>query len=98
DDAILRLVALRQYQLLGALEGRGHAALVPIDVRGEQAVADEVAEAWREGALPYVLEKARAHPEWAVSGGATARGLNEGGEGDDDGREAALAELVERLP
>lgn len=97
DDAILRLVALRQYQLLGALEGRGHAALVPIDVRGEQAVADEVAEAWREGALPYVLEKARAHPEWAVSGGATARGLNEGGEGGDDGREAALAELVERL-
>ena len=100
DDAILRLVALRQHQLLGALEGRGHAALAPIELKGEAAVGDdvfdEVAEAWRDGPLPYALERARAHPEWAPGGGGMAR--DRGGEGEgDDARETALAELAERL-
>ena len=30
DDAILRIVALRQRELLAALEGRGHAAMTPV--------------------------------------------------------------------
>ncbi|MDH4563466.1 GTPase/DUF3482 domain-containing protein [Pseudomonas sp. BN411] len=59
DDAILRLLALRQRQLLQALDARGHAAFeaVRIDTPEEKQ--------WREGKLPAVLAKARAHPEWS---------------------------------
>ena len=59
DDAILRLLALRQRQLLQALDARGHAAFeaVRIDTPEEKQ--------WREGKLPAVLGKARAHPEWS---------------------------------
>ncbi|MCY1273899.1 small GTP-binding protein domain protein [compost metagenome] len=59
DDAILRLLALRQRQLLQALDARGHAAFeaVRIDTPEEKQ--------WREGKLPAVLSKARAHPEWS---------------------------------
>ncbi|HQZ03208.1 MAG TPA: GTPase/DUF3482 domain-containing protein [Thauera sp.] len=92
DDVILRLVALRQQQLLLALDGRGHAALSPIEVGEARAEAaaevaervDEVAERWRKGALPYALEKARAHPEWVDEDG-------------DEEREAAIAELSAAL-
>jgi hypothetical protein len=87
DELILRVVALRQNRLLAALDGRGHAALAPIEVAeaSEAGAADEVAERWRKGDLPYALEKARAHPEWA------------GGQGQDEGREAAIGELAEAL-
>jgi len=88
DDSILRVVALRQYQLLTALDGRGHAALKPIEVHetgsGAGMEADAVIEHWRDGNLPYALDKARAHPEWAL------------GEGGDE-REAAIAELAAAL-
>lgn len=59
DDAILLLLALRQRQLLQALDARGHAAFeaVRIDTPEEKQ--------WREGKLPAVLGKARAHPEWS---------------------------------
>ena len=59
DDAILRLLALRQRQLLQALDARGHAAFeaVRIDTPEEKQ--------WREGKLPAALGKARAHPEWS---------------------------------
>ncbi|WPP44976.1 DUF3482 domain-containing protein [Pseudomonas sp. AN-1] len=60
DDAVLRLLALRQRQLLTALEGRGHAAQQPIRVDTPQQ------QAWREGKLPEVLQRARAHPEWST--------------------------------
>ncbi|MGP0015548.1 DUF3482 domain-containing protein [Pseudomonas sp.] len=59
DDNVLRLLALRQRQLLQALEARGHAAMesikmsLPVDTR------------WREGKLPEALHKARAHPQWS---------------------------------
>ena len=67
DDGILRLVALRQRQLLAALERRGHAAMIPIDVRDDaHGASDPATEAWRKGPLPDVLRKARAHPEWAA--------------------------------
>ena len=88
DDAILRLVALRQRLLLAALEGRGHAAVAPIELSEAQAAraaeGDPEALRWRKGALPYALEKARAHPEWAQ------------GESDQR-REEAIAELAVEL-
>ena len=88
DDTILRLVALRQRLLLAALEGRGHAAMAPIEVRDAEAAraADEDAPAqrWRKGPLPYALERARAHPEWARDSGDAER---------DDALAAIAAEL-----
>jgi hypothetical protein len=87
DDGILRVVALRQRLLLAALEGRGHAALAPIEV--DDGGSDEPAtRRWREGALPWALQKARAHPEWARAEGEGGRG----GERDD-----AVAELAAEL-
>ena len=84
DDAILRLVALRQRQLLTALEGRGHAAMMPIEL--PQAVAPESdpdSADWREGRLPDALMLARAHPEWADEG-----------DDDKDDAERSLAEYL----
>lgn len=59
DDAVLRLLALRQRQLLAALATRGHAAQQRIRLDQPQQ------QAWREGKLPPALHKARAHPEWS---------------------------------
>lgn len=59
NDAILRLLALRQLHLLAALEARGHAAVMPI-----RQFADE-STALREGKLPEALRRARAHPSWS---------------------------------
>ncbi len=59
DDSVLRLLALRQRQLLQALEARGHAALESIQV------TLPVDTTWREGKLPEALHKARAHPQWS---------------------------------
>ncbi|NVZ78778.1 DUF3482 domain-containing protein, partial [Pseudomonas gingeri] len=59
DDSVLRLLALRQRQLLQALEARGHAAMDSI------TVATPVDKTWREGKLPDALNKARAHPQWS---------------------------------
>src|SRR5690606_27137388 len=59
DDNVLRLLALRQRQLLTALLARGHAATTAI------RLDDPRDEAWREASLPQALRKARAHPEWS---------------------------------
>ncbi|MNQ32269.1 GTPase Der [compost metagenome] len=59
DDAVLRLLALRQQLLLQALEARGHAAVQAIQLAAPQEAL------WREGKLPDALHKARAHPEWS---------------------------------
>ena len=59
DDNVLRLLALRQRQLLQALNVRGHAALDSIQVATPQD------KTWREGKLPEALNKARAHPQWS---------------------------------
>ncbi|WP_248795087.1 DUF3482 domain-containing protein [Pseudomonas sp. MWU13-2105] len=59
DDSVLRLLALRQRQLLQALEARGHAAMDSIQM---SLPADTN---WREGKLPDALHKARAHPQWS---------------------------------
>lgn len=64
DDAILRVLALRQRALLRALDGRGHAALAPIEMTvAEEGVPDGFA--WQSGRLPLELRQARAHPEWS---------------------------------
>lgn len=57
DDAVLRLLALRQRQLLQALAVRGHAAMDSITVSTPQD------KAWRAGKLPDALHKeiGRAH-------------------------------------
>lgn len=60
DDTVLRLLALRQQQLMVALERRGHAAQDSIRL----GALDE--KAWREGKLPEALSKARAHPQWST--------------------------------
>lgn len=60
DDAILRLLALRQRQLIDALEHRGHAAREPMQL-------DRPADtAWRSGRLPDPLKEARSRPEWSA--------------------------------
>ncbi|WP_287812679.1 DUF3482 domain-containing protein [Pseudomonas sp.] len=59
DDNVLRLLALRQRQLLQALDSRGHAAMGSIELATPQD------QAWREGKLPEALGKARAHPQWS---------------------------------
>ncbi|MDF9775726.1 hypothetical protein OKW11_002683 [Pseudomonas baetica] len=59
DDNVLRLLALRQRQLLHALNARGHAAMDSIQVATPQD------KSWREGKLPEALNKARAHPQWS---------------------------------
>lgn len=60
DDAVLRLLALRQQLLLQALEARGHAAVDAIELAAPQEAT------WRQGKLPEALHKARAHPEWSA--------------------------------
>ncbi|GIZ12536.1 GTPase/DUF3482 domain-containing protein [Pseudomonas sp. NCCP-436] len=59
DDAVLRLLALRQQQLLAALDSRGHAAMEAITLSAPQEAL------WRQGRLPTALSMARAHPEWS---------------------------------
>lgn len=90
DDAILRLVALRQRQLLQALEGRGHAALAPLELTPAR-LDDPAAERWRGGRLPAALLRARAHPEWAIT---DDNGCDNGGDAE---RERAVAELAADL-
>lgn len=62
DDAVLRLLALRQRQLIDALERRGHAAREPLKL----ALPDD--ETWQKGPLPDALKEARSRPEWSALG------------------------------
>lgn len=59
DDAILRLLALRQLALLEALQARGHAATQTLQLGTPDT------QRWRDGKLPEPLRKARAHPRWS---------------------------------
>jgi hypothetical protein len=79
DDAVLRLLALRQQLLLQALEARGHAAVEAITLTTPQDAS------WREGKLPDALHKARAHPEWSS--------LNPGARLEDGERQAQIDAL-----
>lgn len=82
DDAILRLLALRQLQLLRALEARGHAAVAPI------RIVDPAERQWREAPLPEPLQQARAHREWSTLDGEN---------GDPSGREEVVTALAGQL-
>ncbi|SDT21030.1 DUF3482 domain-containing protein [Pseudomonas oryzae] len=83
DDAVLRLLALRQRQLLTALEGRGHAAQQRLRLDNPQE------QTWREGKLPEPLHRARAHPEWS--------NLNDGDLPQQAERQEAIRRLAEEL-
>jgi len=83
DDAVLRLLALRQQQLLAALDRRGHAAQQRIRLDSPQE------QAWREGKLPAALQRARAHPEWSS--------LNAGAEPQQAARQEAIRRLAAEL-
>jgi len=83
DDAVLRLLALRQQQLLQALDKRGHAAIARISLSTPQDAT------WREGELPEALRKARAHPEWSS--------LNPGATLEDGERQALVQALAMEL-
>jgi hypothetical protein len=62
QDATLRLIAVRQIELIQALLRRGHASQDKIRVRGE---TEATRRAWASTALPEVLQKAKTHPEWS---------------------------------
>lgn len=83
DDAVVRLLALRQIQLLKALEARGHAASQAIQL----AAPDE--REWREGKLPDAVQRARAHPEWSS--------LNSGARLEQAERQLWMQRLAEQL-
>ncbi|PYB70128.1 DUF3482 domain-containing protein [Pseudomonas sp. LB-090624] len=83
DDTVLRLLALRQQQLMVALDSRGHAAQDSIRL-GE---LDE--KTWREGKLPEALVKARAHPQWST--------LNPGAKLNQAERQEQLEALVSQI-
>ncbi|WP_435606623.1 GTPase/DUF3482 domain-containing protein [Pseudomonas knackmussii] len=83
DDSVLRLLALRQRQLLAALQERGHAAMEAI------RVASPEDKQWREGKLPDALRKARAHPEWSTLNGHKRVEKSE--------RQEQVAKLAEQL-
>jgi small GTP-binding protein len=80
DDTVLRLLALRQQQLMAALDSRGHAAQNSIRLNEP----DE--KTWREGKLPEALNKARAHPQWST--------LNPGARVNQTERQEQLEALV----
>ena len=63
DDAVLRLLAIRELALVAALERRGHAAQGPIDISALMQGKDELL---RKGKLPEELLEARASPEWST--------------------------------
>lgn len=82
DDAVLRLLALRQRQLIDALEHRGHAARDPVRLNQP---ADQ---AWRSGRLPDALKEARSRPEWSALGK---------GHEDDERRKHVVTDLARAL-
>nr|WP_298144132.1 GTPase/DUF3482 domain-containing protein [uncultured Pseudomonas sp.] len=83
DDAVLRLLALRQQLLLQTLDARGHAAVERIKLATPQD------NTWRDGKLPAALHKARAHPEWSS--------LNPGTRLEDSERQERLQQLAAEL-
>lgn len=63
DDAVLRLLAIRELALVVALERRGHAAQGPIEITALMEGRDV---SWRKEKLPQELLEARASPEWST--------------------------------
>jgi hypothetical protein len=82
DDHILRLLAMRQMSLLGALERRGHAARDKLQMDQPQSID------WCKDHLPDSLRKARAHPEWSSLNPVRL---------EPAGRQAQIMQLVRQL-
>ena len=61
DDAVLRLLSMRQLALVRALERRGHAAQHQITLEPFLEGMDEI----RKGSLPTELDAARSQPQWS---------------------------------
>ncbi|MEE4379574.1 MAG: GTPase/DUF3482 domain-containing protein [Candidatus Competibacteraceae bacterium] len=85
DDGTLRILALRQLDLIRALLQRGHASQEKIDLKARALEAEKKWKGWR---LPEVLNKAKANPGWSR--------LNEG-TGSSTGRLAAKDKLTKIL-
>ncbi|KPY85953.1 GTPase/DUF3482 domain-containing protein [Pseudomonas syringae pv. tagetis] len=83
DDAVLRLLALRQRHLLLALGVRGHAALHSMELTTPQD------KTWRKGKIPEPLSRARAHPQWST--------LNPQPRPNQGERQEAIDELAEAV-
>ena len=83
DDNILRLLAVRQLQLLEALNQRGHAAMHKLQLPATEATL------WSGRKLPSALRKSRAHPEWST--------LNPGSPASSAERQAQIAGLAREL-
>jgi small GTP-binding protein len=86
NDATLRLLALRQIELIRALLRRGHASQDKIRVNAKTADADQQWKGWR---LPDVVKQARANPDWSR--------LQEAPTGQTGGRLAAMDRLARLL-
>lgn len=90
EETTLRLLAVRQIELLAALLQRGHASQEKIRLA---VAAGKQRKAWAAKPLPVVLEECRVHPDWSRLGGTSALVLE-----SDPGRLAArdqLADLIE---
>ncbi|KPY47291.1 GTPase SAR1 [Pseudomonas savastanoi pv. retacarpa] len=81
DDAVLRLLALRQGHLLLALGVRGHAAIHRMELTTPQD------KTWRKGKIPEPLTRARAHPQWST--------LNSHAKPNQAERQEAIDELAD---
>lgn len=99
DDAVLRLLAIRQLALIDALERRGHAAREPLRLHAPSASAPGAAAQpgtaetrWRGEALPDELKEARSRPEWSSLGPSDA-----GGHARIERRAAAVRSLSRQL-
>jgi len=82
DEAIIRLLALRQLSLLAALDARGHGAIAPVILR------PETADPWRDRRLPAALRQARTRPDWSALTISN---------GEPSGRDEAIARLAKAL-
>lgn len=82
DDAVMRLLIVRQLSLLEALERRGHAARDPITLQADAPVD------YRKDRLPESIRAARAHPHWSGLADAYSPGPQ---------RDRAVGELAEDL-
>jgi len=89
NDATLRLLAVRQLELVQALLRRGHASQDKIRLKAQSAVARKV---WKTQQLPVMLAEAKVHPEWSRLDSAESA-ANAG----DSGRAAAKAELAKLI-
>lgn len=85
NDGTLRLLAIRQIELVQALLRRGHASRDKIQIHSKDASK----KAWMRSRLPAVLEKAKVNPAWSRLNGPELAIL-----GSDSSRFAAKDELA----